>query len=122
MFLSRSYLKPFCVRRKKKKPPLSLCSDSCQTAAVGPDHRSSSSSSHSGSDGGNGKKVEVIDLTLDSSSEDEGQESPQPPPPPLPPPPKRACPSMSPSSPPVVNKGSDHLRAQEPWKSPSGNL
>lgn len=112
---------PFLSPSLKKNPAVPLCSDSCQTAA-GPDHRSSSSSSHSGSDSGNGKKVEVIDLTLDSSSEDEGQESPQPPPPPLPPPPKRACPSMSPGSPPVVNKGSDHLRAQEPWKSPSGDL
>lgn len=79
---------------------------SCRTSA-GSDQRSSSSSSHGGSDGSNGKKVEVIDLTLDSSSDDEGQDSPPPPQPPLPPPPKRACPSMSPTSPPVINKGSD---------------
>lgn len=78
---------------------------SCRTSA-GPDQRSSSASSHGGSDSSNSKKVEVIDLTLDSSSDDEGQDSP-PPTPLLPPPPKRACPSMSPTSPPVINKGSD---------------
>uniref|UniRef100_A0A665U1B9 E3 SUMO-protein ligase PIAS1-like n=1 Tax=Echeneis naucrates TaxID=173247 RepID=A0A665U1B9_ECHNA len=53
------------------------------------------------SDRSNGKKVEVIDLTLDSSSEDEGQDSP-----PL------ACPSMSPTSPPIVNKGVLNLHHQ----------
>uniref|UniRef100_H2V1S3 Protein inhibitor of activated STAT 1 n=1 Tax=Takifugu rubripes TaxID=31033 RepID=H2V1S3_TAKRU len=69
----------------------------------------------------NGKTVEVIDLTLDSSSEDEGQESPQPPPPPLPPPPKRACPSMSPTSPPVINKGvlNMHHQASPVSRTPS---
>ncbi|XP_030270269.1 E3 SUMO-protein ligase PIAS1-like isoform X1 [Sparus aurata] len=82
---------------------------SCRTSA-GSDQRSSSSSSHS--NGSNSKKVEVIDLTLDSSSEDEGQDSPPPPPPPLPPPPKRACPSMSPTSPPVINKGVLNLHHQ----------
>lgn len=41
------------------------------------------------------KKVDVIDLTLESSSEDELDDEP---------PPKRACPSLSPVSPPV-NKG-----------------
>uniref|UniRef100_A0AAQ4RK15 Protein inhibitor of activated STAT 1 n=1 Tax=Gasterosteus aculeatus aculeatus TaxID=481459 RepID=A0AAQ4RK15_GASAC len=67
-------------------------------------------SSSSSSDGSSGKKVEVIDLTLDSSSEDEGEDSPPPqpqPPPPLPPMPQRSCPSMSPTSPPIANKGSD---------------
>lgn len=88
-------------KHKLKRP---CCSPaSCRTSA-GSDQRSSSSSSHS--NGSNSKKVEVIDLTLDSSSEDEGQDSP---PPPLPPPPKRACPSMSPTSPPVINKGSATL-------------
>ncbi|XP_029701751.1 E3 SUMO-protein ligase PIAS1-like isoform X1 [Takifugu rubripes] len=90
--------------------------DSCQTS-TGPDHRSPLSSSNSS----NGKTVEVIDLTLDSSSEDEGQESPQPPPPPLPPPPKRACPSMSPTSPPVINKGvlNMHHQASPVSRTPS---
>uniref|UniRef100_H3CE62 Protein inhibitor of activated STAT, 1a n=1 Tax=Tetraodon nigroviridis TaxID=99883 RepID=H3CE62_TETNG len=84
--------------------------DSCQTSA-GPDHRSPSSSSHSGSDSSNGKKVEVIDLTVDSSSEDEGQDSA----------PKRACPSMSPTSPPVVNKGvlNMHHQASPVSRTPS---
>lgn len=80
---------------------------SCRTSE---DQLSSSSSGHGSSDSSNSKKVEVIDLTLDSSSDDEGQDSPPPPPQPLPPPPKRACPSLSPTSPPVINKGSDtHL-------------
>ena len=92
-------------KHKLKRPRCSPAS--CRTSA-GADQRSSSSSSHS--NGSNSKKVEVIDLTLDSSSEDEGQDSPPPPPPPLPPPPKRACPSMSPTSPPVINKGSATLR------------
>lgn len=48
-----------------------------------------------GSSHDNGKKVDVIDLTLDSSSEDELDDEP---------PPKRACPSLSPVSPPP-NKG-----------------
>uniref|UniRef100_A0A3Q3MVP4 Protein inhibitor of activated STAT 1 n=1 Tax=Labrus bergylta TaxID=56723 RepID=A0A3Q3MVP4_9LABR len=76
------------------------------------DQRSSSSSSHGNSSSNNSKKVEVIDLTLDSSSEDEGPDSPPPPPPPLPPPPKRACPSLSPTSPPVINKGVLNLHHQ----------
>uniref|UniRef100_A0A7N6BLL5 Protein inhibitor of activated STAT, 1a n=1 Tax=Anabas testudineus TaxID=64144 RepID=A0A7N6BLL5_ANATE len=76
------------------------------------DQRSSSSSSHGGSEGSNSKKVEVIDLTLDSSSDDEGQDSPPPPPPPLPLPAKRACPSMSPTSPPIINKGVLNLHHQ----------
>lgn len=84
----------------------------CRTQASPDQHGSSSS-------GGGGKKVEVIDLTLDSSSDDEGQESSSPAPAPplpalppsvLPPPAKRACPSMSPTSPPIINKGSDPLR------------
>uniref|UniRef100_A0A3Q1J9N2 Protein inhibitor of activated STAT, 1a n=1 Tax=Anabas testudineus TaxID=64144 RepID=A0A3Q1J9N2_ANATE len=62
--------------------------------------------------GSNSKKVEVIDLTLDSSSDDEGQDSPPPPPPPLPLPAKRACPSMSPTSPPIINKGVLNLHHQ----------
>uniref|UniRef100_A0A8C1D9A0 Protein inhibitor of activated STAT 1 n=2 Tax=Cyprinus carpio TaxID=7962 RepID=A0A8C1D9A0_CYPCA len=60
------------------------------------DHRNSSS--HSSSN----KKVEVIDLTLDSSSEEEDNDEP---------PPKRACPSLSPTSPPV-NKGVLNLHHQ----------
>ncbi|XP_040888865.1 E3 SUMO-protein ligase PIAS1-like isoform X1 [Toxotes jaculatrix] len=84
---------------------------SCRTSA-GSDQRSSSSSSQGGGGGSNSKKVEVIDLTLDSSSDDEGQDSPPPPPPPLPPPAKRACPSMSPTSPPIINKGVLNLHHQ----------
>lgn len=76
-------------------------------ASCRPSDQRSSSSSLGGSDGGIGRKVEVIDLTLDSSSDDEGQDSP---PPPLPPPPKRSCPSMSPTSPLVINKGLDVCR------------
>uniref|UniRef100_A0A8C2EHH3 Protein inhibitor of activated STAT, 1b n=1 Tax=Cyprinus carpio TaxID=7962 RepID=A0A8C2EHH3_CYPCA len=60
------------------------------------DHRNSSS--HSSSN----KKVEVIDLTLDSSSDEEDNDEP---------PPKRACPSLSPTSPPV-NKGVLNLHHQ----------
>uniref|UniRef100_A0A667YDF6 Protein inhibitor of activated STAT 1 n=1 Tax=Myripristis murdjan TaxID=586833 RepID=A0A667YDF6_9TELE len=48
------------------------------------------------------KKVDVIDLTLESSSEDELDDEP---------PPKRACPSLSPVSPPV-NKGVLNLHSQ----------
>ncbi|XP_076588389.1 E3 SUMO-protein ligase PIAS1-like [Chaetodon auriga] len=105
------------MRSKKEVQEVSSASynngldGSCRTSA-GTDQRSSSSSSHGGSDGSNSKKVEVIDLTLDSSSDDEGQDSPPPPPPPLPPPPKRACPSMSPTSPPVINKGVLNLHHQ----------
>ncbi|XP_075875699.1 E3 SUMO-protein ligase PIAS1-like isoform X2 [Nelusetta ayraudi] len=86
----------------------------CRTQASPDQHGSSSS-------GGGGKKVEVIDLTLDSSSDDEGQESsspapapplPAPPPAVLPPPAKRACPSMSPTSPPIINKGVLNLHHQ----------
>ncbi|KAM7405839.1 hypothetical protein PAMP_000259 [Pampus punctatissimus] len=101
------------MRSKKEVQEVSSASynngldGSCRTSA-GSDQRSSSSSSHGGTDGRN--KVEVIDLTLDSSSEDEEQDSP--PPPPLPPPPKRACPSMSPTSPPVINKGVLNLHHQ----------
>ncbi|KAM6979791.1 E3 SUMO-protein ligase PIAS1 [Aplochiton taeniatus] len=52
------------------------------------------------------KKVEVIDLTLDSSSEDEDEDT-------SPPPPKRPCPSLSPTSPPIVNhKGVLNLHHQ----------
>uniref|UniRef100_A0A671VJD8 Protein inhibitor of activated STAT 1 n=1 Tax=Sparus aurata TaxID=8175 RepID=A0A671VJD8_SPAAU len=55
-----------------------------------------------GSSHDNGKKVDVIDLTLDSSSEDELDDEP---------PPKRACPSLSPVSPPP-NKGVLNLHSQ----------
>ncbi|TKS73515.1 E3 SUMO-protein ligase PIAS1 [Collichthys lucidus] len=55
-----------------------------------------------GSSNDNGKKVDVIDLTLDSSSEDELDDEP---------PPKRACPSLSPVSPPP-NKGVLNLHSQ----------
>uniref|UniRef100_A0A665U029 E3 SUMO-protein ligase PIAS1-like n=1 Tax=Echeneis naucrates TaxID=173247 RepID=A0A665U029_ECHNA len=65
----------------------------------GLDGETSASLSNHDSDRSNGKKVEVIDLTLDSSSEDEGQDSP-------------ACPSMSPTSPPIVNKGVLNLHHQ----------
>ncbi|XP_028822715.1 E3 SUMO-protein ligase PIAS1-like isoform X2 [Denticeps clupeoides] len=62
------------------------------------------------SDGGSSsKKVEVIDLTLDSSSDDD--ENDDEPPPPPPPPPKRACPSLSPASPPA-SKGVLNLHHQ----------
>ncbi|XP_062860737.1 E3 SUMO-protein ligase PIAS1 [Trichomycterus rosablanca] len=61
------------------------------------DHRNSSHSSSS-----NSKKVEVIDLTLDSSSDDDNDDEP-----PL----KRACPSLSPTSPPV-SKGVLNLHHQ----------
>uniref|UniRef100_A0AAX7T6I6 Protein inhibitor of activated STAT, 1b n=1 Tax=Astatotilapia calliptera TaxID=8154 RepID=A0AAX7T6I6_ASTCA len=50
----------------------------------------------------NCKKVDVIDLTLDSSSEDELDDEP---------PPKRACPSLSPVSPPA-SKGVLNLHSQ----------
>ncbi|XP_004557997.1 E3 SUMO-protein ligase PIAS1 isoform X1 [Maylandia zebra] len=105
------------MRSKKEVQEVSSASynngldGSCRTAA-GSDQRSSSASSHGGSDSSNGKKVEVIDLTLDSSSDDEGPDSPPPPPPTLPPPIKRACPSMSPTSPPVINKGVLNLHHQ----------
>uniref|UniRef100_A0A3Q0R122 Protein inhibitor of activated STAT 1 n=1 Tax=Amphilophus citrinellus TaxID=61819 RepID=A0A3Q0R122_AMPCI len=55
-----------------------------------------------GSSNDNCKKVDVIDLTLDSSSEDELDDEP---------PPKRACPSLSPVSPPS-NKGVLNLHSQ----------
>uniref|UniRef100_A0A3B3XCA2 Protein inhibitor of activated STAT, 1a n=1 Tax=Poecilia mexicana TaxID=48701 RepID=A0A3B3XCA2_9TELE len=58
----------------------------------------SSSSSHS--DSSHSKKVEVIDLTLDSSSDEEEPDSPP------------ACPSLSPNSPPVINKGVLNLHHQ----------
>uniref|UniRef100_A0A3Q3MB21 Protein inhibitor of activated STAT 1 n=2 Tax=Mastacembelus armatus TaxID=205130 RepID=A0A3Q3MB21_9TELE len=104
------------MRSKKEVQEVSSASfnngldGSCRTSA-GSDQRSSSSSSHGGSDSSNSKKVEVIDLTLDSSSDDEGQDSP-PPQPALPPPVKRACPSLSPTSPPIINKGVLNLHHQ----------
>ncbi|XP_019722902.1 E3 SUMO-protein ligase PIAS1-like [Hippocampus comes] len=85
----------------------------CATTA-GSDHQSPLSANHNNS--GNSKKMAVIDLTLDSSSEDEEQDTPPllppPPLPPLPPPAKRSCPSMSPTSPPVLNKGVLNLHHQ----------
>ncbi|KAK6294138.1 hypothetical protein J4Q44_G00349680 [Coregonus suidteri] len=60
-----------------------------------------SSSSHNG--GSSRMKVEVIDLTLDSSSEDDDDDQP-----PL----KRPCASLSPTSPPIVNKGVLNLHHQ----------
>ncbi|XP_068172164.1 E3 SUMO-protein ligase PIAS1-like isoform X2 [Antennarius striatus] len=83
---------------------------SCRTST--PSDQRSSSASHGSSNGSNSKKVEVIDLTLDSSSDDEGQDSPPLPLLPLPPPPKRSCPSLSPTSPPVINKGVLNLHHQ----------
>lgn len=91
-----------CFVLGQNKLRRSCCSaGSCRTSEDSAQR--GSSSSHG--DSSNNKKVEVIDLTLDSSSDDEGPESPAPPqPPPLPPPIKRACPSLSPTSPPIVNK------------------
>ncbi|XP_048024445.1 E3 SUMO-protein ligase PIAS1 isoform X3 [Chanodichthys erythropterus] len=84
------------MRSKKVVQEVSASSngidDSCRSVVS--DHRNSSSHSSS-------KKVEVIDLTLDSSSDDDDDE----------PPPKRACPSLSPTSPPV-NKGVLNLHHQ----------
>ncbi|XP_069381945.1 E3 SUMO-protein ligase PIAS1-like isoform X2 [Paralichthys olivaceus] len=103
------------MRSKKEVQEVSSASynngvdGSCRTSS-GSDQRSSSSSSHGGDSGSNSKKVEVIDLTLDSSSDEEEQDSPPPPPPP--PPAKRACPSMSPTSPPINNKGVLNLHHQ----------
>nr|XP_057933234.1 E3 SUMO-protein ligase PIAS1-like isoform X2 [Doryrhamphus excisus] len=93
----------------------SLNGPSCLTSASS-DQQGYSSANHS--DISKDKKTAVIDLTLDSSSEDEGQDAPSPPPPPpssqptLPPPAKRACPSMSPTSSPVLNKGVLNLHHQ----------
>uniref|UniRef100_A0A096LVB1 Protein inhibitor of activated STAT 1 n=1 Tax=Poecilia formosa TaxID=48698 RepID=A0A096LVB1_POEFO len=95
------------MRSKKEVQEVSSASlnngldGSCRTSE-GSDQHSSSSSSHS--DSSHSKKVEVIDLTLDSSSDEEE--------PALPPPVKRACPSLSPNSPPVINKGVLNLHHQ----------
>ncbi|KAI2653543.1 E3 SUMO-protein ligase PIAS1 [Labeo rohita] len=79
------------MRSKKVVQEVSASSNGIEDCrSVMSDHRNSSSHSSSSS-----KKVEVIDLTLDSSSDEDDDE----------PPPKRACPSLSPTSPPV-NKGS----------------
>ncbi|XP_061595825.1 E3 SUMO-protein ligase PIAS1 isoform X1 [Cololabis saira] len=96
------------MRCKKEVQEVSSAScnnglDGCQRSD-GSDQRSPSSSSHG--DGSNGKMVEVIDLTLDSSSDEEEPDSPPPQPPPLALPVKRPCPSLSPASPPIINKGS----------------
>ncbi|XP_057203885.1 E3 SUMO-protein ligase PIAS1 [Triplophysa rosa] len=94
------------MRSKKVVQEVSASSngvdDSCRSVLS--DHRNSSSH------GCNSKKVEVIDLTLDSSSDDddddddEDDDNDEPPP-------KRACPSLSPTSPPV-NKGVLNLHHQ----------
>ncbi|XP_015255078.1 PREDICTED: E3 SUMO-protein ligase PIAS1-like [Cyprinodon variegatus] len=103
------------MRSKKEVQEVSSASlnngldGSCRTSE-GSDQHSSSSSSHS--DSSSSKKVEVIDLTLDSSSDEDEPDSPPPPPPALPPPIKRACPSLSPTSPPVINKGVLNLHHQ----------
>ncbi|MEQ2279010.1 E3 SUMO-protein ligase pias1 [Ameca splendens] len=106
------------MRSKKEVQEVSSASlnngldGSCRTSE-GSDQHSSLSSSYS--DSSNGKKVEVIDLTLDSSSDEEEPDSPPPlppPPPALPPPVKRACPSLSPTSPPIINKGVLNLHHQ----------
>ncbi|XP_071392354.1 E3 SUMO-protein ligase PIAS1 isoform X2 [Centroberyx affinis] len=68
-------------------------SDSCRTEM--PEQKHSSSNDNS-------RKVDVIDLTLESSSEDELDDEP---------PPKRACPSLSPVSPPP-SKGVLNLHSQ----------
>uniref|UniRef100_A0A8C2B9S7 Protein inhibitor of activated STAT, 1b n=1 Tax=Cyprinus carpio TaxID=7962 RepID=A0A8C2B9S7_CYPCA len=81
------------MRSKKVVQEVSASSNGIEVMS---DHRNSSS--HSSSN----KKVEVIDLTLDSSSEEEDNDEP---------PPKRACPSLSPTSPPV-NKGVLNLHHQ----------
>ncbi|KAM4596592.1 E3 SUMO-protein ligase PIAS1-like [Fundulus diaphanus] len=107
------------MRSKKEVQEVSSASlnngldGSCRTSESSDQHRSSSSSHN---DSSNSKKVEVIDLTLDSSSDEEEPDSPPPPPPApapaLPPPVKRACPSLSPTSPPVINKGVLNLHHQ----------
>ncbi|XP_061830908.1 E3 SUMO-protein ligase PIAS1-like isoform X1 [Nerophis lumbriciformis] len=74
--------------------------------SVSSDQQSYLSANHSYSS--NSKKMTVIDLTLDSSSEDEGRDTLSPQPPPA----KRACPPMSPASPPVLNKGVLNLHHQ----------
>ncbi|XP_073709709.1 E3 SUMO-protein ligase PIAS1 [Misgurnus anguillicaudatus] len=92
------------MRSKKVVQEVSASSngidDSCRSVLS--EHRNSSSH------GGSSKKVEVIDLTLDSSSEEEDDDdendNDEPPP-------KRACPSLSPTSPPV-NKGVLNLHHQ----------
>ncbi|KAI4887584.1 hypothetical protein NFI96_014835, partial [Prochilodus magdalenae] len=88
------------MRSKKVVQEVSASSNGLEGScrAVVSDHRNSSSSSSSS----NSKKVEVIDLTLDSSSDDDNDEEP---------PPKRACPSLSPTSPPV-SKGVLNLHHQ----------
>ncbi|XP_066541099.1 E3 SUMO-protein ligase PIAS1 isoform X2 [Hoplias malabaricus] len=87
------------MRSKKVVQEVSASSNGLEGScrAVVSDHRNSSSNSSS-----NSKKVEVIDLTLDSSSDDDNDEEP---------PPKRACPSLSPTSPPV-SKGVLNLHHQ----------
>ncbi|XP_008308786.1 E3 SUMO-protein ligase PIAS1-like isoform X2 [Cynoglossus semilaevis] len=114
------------MRSKKEVQEVSSASynngldGSCRTSSVSDQQSSSSSPSHRDGNSG-GKKVEVIDLTLDSSDDDdddddEAQHTQPPPPPPAPPlrPPSvnRACPSMSPTSPPIINKGVLNLHHQ----------
>ncbi|XP_016338742.1 E3 SUMO-protein ligase PIAS1 isoform X3 [Sinocyclocheilus anshuiensis] len=83
------------MRSKKVVQEVSASSNGIEVMS---DHRNSSSHSSSSSS----KKVEVIDLTLDSSSDEEDNDEPSP---------KRACPSLSPTSPPV-NKGVLNLHHQ----------
>uniref|UniRef100_A0A8C1EPM7 Protein inhibitor of activated STAT 1 n=1 Tax=Cyprinus carpio carpio TaxID=630221 RepID=A0A8C1EPM7_CYPCA len=92
------------MRSKKVVQEVSASSNGIEGIVFVSDHRNSSSH------GSSSKKVEVIDLTLDSSSDDDDDDddddndNDEPPP-------KRACPSMSPTSPPV-NKGVLNLHHQ----------
>ncbi|XP_016125705.1 E3 SUMO-protein ligase PIAS1-like [Sinocyclocheilus grahami] len=83
------------MRYKKVVQEVSASSNGIEVLS---DHRNSSSH------GSSSKKWEVIDLTLDSSSDDDYDDNDEPP---L----KRACPSLSPTSPPV-NKGVLNLHHQ----------
>ncbi|XP_056137533.1 E3 SUMO-protein ligase PIAS1 [Lampris incognitus] len=86
------------MRSKKEVQEVSascngLDSGSCRTEVPEQKH---------GSSNDNSRKVDVIDLTLESSSDEEVDDEP---------PPKRACPSLSPASPPL-NKGVLNLHSQ----------
>lgn len=84
------------MRSKKIVQEVSASSNGLEDSCRSSDHRNSSSH------GGDSKKVEIIDLTLDSSSDDDADDEP---------PPKRACPSLSPTSPPI-SKGVLNLHHQ----------
>ncbi|XP_076848434.1 E3 SUMO-protein ligase PIAS1 isoform X1 [Brachyhypopomus gauderio] len=86
------------MRSKKVVQEVSASSNGLEGSCrpVVSEHRNISSHSS------NSKKVEVIDLTLDSSSDDDNDDEP---------PPKRACPSLSPASPPI-SKGVLNLHHQ----------